>query len=70
MSKKHDFLRSEQNRDKHPESGMTGSASSLQEEQRRNSVQDVSQQDRQEPNTPKVSNDHNKLGHQAIACPL
>jgi hypothetical protein len=62
MTKKHDFLRSEQSRDKHPESGMVGSASAVQEAQRRQSVENVSDQDRQEPHTPKYSNDHNKMG--------
>jgi hypothetical protein len=63
MSKKQDFLKSEQNRDQHPESGMMGSASAVQEQERRRSVQRVSPQDRQEPHTPKASNDHNKMGH-------
>ncbi|MDB5897829.1 MAG: hypothetical protein JWP22_2892 [Ramlibacter sp.] len=62
MTKKHDFLRSEQSRDKHPDSGMVGSAAALEEEQRRNSVQAAGDQDRQEPHTPKLSNDHNKVG--------
>lgn len=62
MSKKQDFLRSEQNRDKHPESKMTGSAASVQEESARQSVQRVSPQDRQVPPSPKYSNDHNKMG--------
>lgn len=62
MSKKHDFLRSEQNRDAHPDSGMRGSAAQQSEEQRRSSVQSVSAQDRQEPQQGKVANDHNKVG--------
>lgn len=62
MSKKHEFLQSQQNRDKHPESGMKGSAAQLDEEQRRNSMQSASPQDRQEPHTRKLSNDHNKMG--------
>jgi hypothetical protein len=62
MSKKHDFLRSQQNRDKHPDSEMVGSAASVEEEQRRATVQNVSEQDRQEPNRGKVGNDHNKMG--------
>ena len=62
MSNKQDFLRGQQSRDKHPESGITGSAAALEEEQRRRSVQSVSAQDRQEPNTPKLGNDRNKLG--------
>lgn len=63
MSKKHDFLRSEQNRDKHPESKMTGSESAVQEQQRRDSVQNVSPQDRQEAHSGKYANDHNKMGN-------
>jgi hypothetical protein len=62
MSKKHDFLRQEQNRDKHPESNMVGSAAAVQQERQRKSVQNVSAQDRGEPRTPKFSNDHNKMG--------
>jgi hypothetical protein len=61
-SKKQDFLRKEQNRDKHPDSKVTGSAAAVEEEQRRKGVQKVSAQDRQEPHTPKLSNDHNKVG--------
>jgi hypothetical protein len=62
MSKKHDFIRSEQNRDKHPESGMAGSAAALEEKQRRTSVQRAAAQDRQAPHSGKYSNDHNKMG--------
>lgn len=62
LSKKQAFLQKEQNRDKHPESGMTGSAASEEEKQRRQSVQNASAQDRQEPRTRKYSNDHNKMG--------
>lgn len=57
MSKKQDFIRSEQNRDKHPESGMAGSATAVQEAQHR-----AGAQDQQEPGTGKLSNDHNKMG--------
>jgi len=59
MSKKTDFLRSQQNRDKHPESQMTGSAASVTQQQARKGA---SAKDRQEPHTPKYSNDHNKVG--------
>lgn len=62
MSKKHDFIRSEQSRDKHPDSEMVGSAASVEEQQRRQSVQNVSPQDRQEPHRGKYGNDHNKMG--------
>lgn len=64
MSKKQDFLRNEQSRDQHPESNMVGSAASVEEEQRRKSVQNVSPQDRQEAHTGKYGNDHNKMGEQ------
>lgn len=62
MSKKQDFLRSEQNRDKHPDSKMAGSAASVQEGTARRTVQRVSPQDRQVAQSPKYSNDHNKMG--------
>ena len=62
MSKKQDFLKSEQSRDKHPESNMVGSAASLTESASRKSVKSVSAQDRQEPHTPKLANDHNRMG--------
>jgi len=62
MSKKQDFIRSQQNRDKHPESGMAGSARAVQEESRRRTVQKASAQDRQAPMSGKLSNDHNKMG--------
>lgn len=62
MTKKQEFLREQQNRDKHPESDMVGSAASVEDEQRRKTIQNVSPQDRQEPHTPKYSNDHNKMG--------
>lgn len=57
MSKKQDFLRSQQNRDKHPESGMAGSAAAASEQGRHGGGQD-----RQVPQSGKVANDHNKLG--------
>ncbi|WBY04090.1 hypothetical protein PE066_11140 [Ramlibacter tataouinensis] len=65
MSKKQDFLRKEQSRDKHPESGMVGSAAAVEEQARRHSVQSVSEQDRQAPHSGKSANDHNKMGEQA-----
>ena len=64
MSKKQDFLRREQSRDKHPESGMAGSAASVEEEARRRSVQSVSDQDRKAPLGGKYANDRNKQGEQ------
>lgn len=62
MSKKLDFLRSEQSRDKHPESGMAGSAADLTARQARTSAAKAGAADRQEPHTPKVANDHNQVG--------
>lgn len=62
MTKKQDFLRGQQSRDKHPDSGMKGSAAAVEAAQRRQSVRGVSAQDRQEPHSPKVGNDRNKLG--------
>ena len=62
MSKKRDFIQSQQSRDKNPESGMAGSASDVTEKHMRAGNQRTSEQDRQEPGTPKNSNDHNKLG--------
>lgn len=65
MSKKQDFLRQQQSRDKHPESGMAGSAASVEEQARRRSVQAVGDQDRQAPLSGKYANDRNKQGEQA-----
>ncbi|HYD76168.1 hypothetical protein [Ramlibacter sp.] len=65
MSKKQDFLRQEQSRAKHPESGMVGSAAAVEEQSRRRSVQSVRPQDRQAPLSGKYANDHNKQGDKA-----
>ena len=65
MSKKQDFLRREQSRDKNPESGMVGSAASVEEQARHRSVQSASPQDRKAPLGGKSDNDHNKMGKQA-----
>lgn len=65
MSKKQDFLRQQQSRDKHPESDMAGSAASVEEQARRRSVQSTSPQDRQAPLSGKYANDHNKMGDKA-----
>ena len=59
MSKKQDFLRSEQNRDKHPDSHMKGSASEVAS----HSQAKGNPADHQIPGTPKLSNDHNKVGN-------
>jgi hypothetical protein len=64
MTKKQDFLRSEQSRDKHPERLMAGSAASqtLRGGARTNKAQAAA--DQQEPHTGKLANDHNKVGNQ------
>ena len=59
MSRKQDFLRSEQNRDKHPERLQTGSAA----KETLAARGEVENFDKQEPGTGKVANDHNKVGH-------
>jgi hypothetical protein len=60
MSKKQDFLRSEQNRAAHPEKPMKGSAADLAaRSQAKGNVAD-----HQLPGTPKLANDHNKVGNQ------
>jgi hypothetical protein len=61
-SKKQDFIRSEQNRDKHPERNQVGSAAAVQEQQAQAGARKATSRDRQEPHTPKASNDHNKMG--------
>jgi hypothetical protein len=60
MSKKQDFLRSEQNRDAHPEKQMKGSAADL----ATRSQAKGNPADHQMPGTPKLANDHNKVGNQ------
>ena len=57
MSKKQDFLRSEQSRDKHPEREQVGSPASA--------GSGAGQDDSQAPHGGKVANDHNKTGNQA-----
>lgn len=61
-SKKLDFIRSQQNRDAHPESDMVGSKSQVSEQAARETTQHASAQDAQVPQTGKVGNDHNKVG--------
>ena len=60
MSKKQDFIRSEQSRDKHPEKMMKGSGTdaSMRGQAKGNTA------DHQVPHTGKVANDHNQHGHQ------
>ena len=65
MSKKQDFIRSQQNRDKHPESGMRGSAADMEKSGAESFNADVSMADKQAPQSGKVDNDHNKVGEQA-----
>lgn len=60
MSKKQDSHRNEQNRDKHPEKAMTGSAADMAARGRAKG----NPADHQVPHTGKVANDHNKAGAQ------
>src|SRR5689334_3456359 len=60
MSKKQDFLRSEQNRDKHPERVQAGGAA----RETLAAKGDVPHPDKQQPHTGKLANDHNKVGDQ------
>jgi hypothetical protein len=62
MTKKHDFLRSEQSRDKHPGSTMVGSKSQVEKQGQRSSAKATASPDRQAPRSGKSSNDHNKMG--------
>ena len=65
MSRKRDFIRQQQSRDKHPESGNVGSAADLSEREMRATGHGVAPQDRQAAHSGKNANDHNKLGDQA-----
>ena len=60
MSRKQDFIRSEQSRDKHPEKMMKGSAAEVASR----SQAKGNTADHQVPHTGKVANDHNKAGAQ------
>ncbi len=62
MTKKQDFLRSEQNRDKHPDSMMKGSAAQKAQQAERAQAKG-NPADQQMPHTPKLANDHNKVGN-------
>jgi hypothetical protein len=64
MTKKRDFIKSEQSRDKHPESGMRGSASDLEARGADSANVDTNPDDRQAPQSGKSANDHNKMGEQ------
>lgn len=60
MTKKHDFLKSEQSRDKHPERDQVGSPA-----RRTLTVAGIAKHpDQQQPGTGKLANDHNKVGNQ------
>ena len=61
MSKKLDFIRDEQSRQKHPDKPQVGSPAQLQT----GAAQHQQGSDQQEPGTGKLANDHNKTGHQA-----
>jgi hypothetical protein len=58
VSKKQDFLRDEQSRDKHPEREQVGSPA------HQVASAKGSPDDAQEPGAGKVANDHNKVGEQ------
>ena len=60
MTKKQDFLRSEQSRDKHPERDQVGSPA----KESASAKGDLGHADSQQPGTGKVANDHNKVGAQ------
>lgn len=64
MSKKQDFLRSEQSRDKHPDRLMAGSAASEELRGSAKANKRASAADRQAPHSGKVENDRNKMGEQ------
>lgn len=64
MTKKQDFLRSEQSRDKHPDRLMAGSAASEELRGSAKANKRASAADRQTPHSGKVENDRNKMGEQ------
>lgn len=64
MTRKQDFIRSQQNRDKHPDSGMRGSAADLEKRGAGSNV-DMNPADKQAAHSGKAENDHNKMGGQA-----
>lgn len=64
MSKKRDFIQSQQSRDKHPDSGMRGSAADVDQRGADATNVDMNPQDKQAGQSGKVENDHNKLGNQ------
>lgn len=64
MSKKQDFIQSEQSRDKHPDRMQVGSKARETLESKGKAEGDTEARDQQEPHTGKLENDHNKMGHQ------
>jgi hypothetical protein len=64
MSKKRDFLKSEQNRDKHPERDQAGSASAEESRGAARANVGMNPADKQAPHSGKLANDHNKQGNQ------
>ena len=65
MSKKQEFLRKEQSRDKHPERMMKGSAAEQAAQQQAKGHAKGNPADHQVAGSGKVANDHNKVGEQA-----
>ena len=65
MSKKRDFIQSQQNRDKHPESGHKGSAADVELRGAKGTNVDMNPADKQAARSGKLANDHNKQGAQA-----
>ncbi len=65
MSKKRDFIPSQQNRDKNPASGHRGSASDVELRGADSTNVDQNPVDKQAPRSGKLANDHNKQGAQA-----
>jgi hypothetical protein len=62
MSKKQEFLQKEQSRDKHPERMMKGSAAEQTAKAARGQAKG-NPADHQLPHSPKLANDHNKVGN-------
>jgi hypothetical protein len=62
MTKKQDALSKQQSRDKNPDKMMAGSAAGVQEGVSRKLPKKASASDSQQPQSPKLANDHNKVG--------
>jgi len=65
VSKKQDFIKSQQNRDKHPDSGHKGSAADVELRGANSANVGLNPADKQAPRSGKLANDHNKQGAQA-----